>query len=84
MAYPRNPKLEQIIIFCFLVMCLFSFCSAGKNRDAYICTGPTAYAYHKTNNCKGLRRCTGEIKKISIKQAKKENRKACKLCFKKR
>ena len=82
--YRRNSKLETIVIICFLVMALFSFRSAGGIHGVYICTGPTAYVYHKTNTCKGLRRCTGEIKKINIEQAKNENRKACKLCYKKK
>lgn len=50
----------------------------------YVCTGPNAYAYHKTKTCRGLRHCTGEIKEISLAQAKKDNRKACKLCYKKK
>ena len=67
-----------------VILSLFFLCPNISHDYVYICTGPTAYAYHKTDTCKGLRRCTGDIKKISLEQAKKENRKACKLCYKKK
>lgn len=67
-----------------LLLSIFLLCATSDSTQVYICTGSTAYAYHKTTNCRGLKRCTGEIKKTSIEQAKKENRKACKLCYKKR
>lgn len=60
------------------------FCSSVGSQGVYICTGPTAYAYHKTKTCRGLPRCSGEIKEISLVQAKNDNRKACKLCYKKK
>ena len=84
MAYTRSRKLENVVLLGFLIIALFSFCSFNQSEGVYICTGPTAYAYHKTTNCKGLRRCKGDIQKISLGQAKAENRKACKLCYKKR
>lgn len=70
--------MKTFILFAIL------FCSSVGSQGVYVCTGPTAYAYHKTKACRGLRRCTGEIKKISLEQAKKEKRKACKLCYKKK
>lgn len=84
MEYTRNRKLENLVLIGSLITALFSFCPSNQSEGVYICTGPTAYAYHKTAECKGLRRCTGDIKKISLGQAKAENRKACKLCYKKR
>lgn len=66
-----------------LIISLLFLYPGYSSNHVYICTGPNAYAYHKTRNCRGLRRCTGEIKEISLAQAKKENRKACKLCYKK-
>lgn len=70
--------MKTFLLFAIL------FCSSIENHGVYICTGPNAYAYHKTKTCRGLRHCTGEIKEISLAQAKKNNRKACKLCYKKK
>lgn len=67
-----------------IILSLLLLCTSISPTHVYICTGPNAYAYHKTNTCKGLRRCKGEIKEISLEEAKKENRKACKLCYKKK
>jgi hypothetical protein len=70
--------MKTFLLFAIL------FCSSIEKHGVYICTGPNAYAYHKTKTCRGLRHCTGEIKEISLAQAKKDNRKACKLCYKKK
>ena len=67
-----------------IILSLLFLCLNISSKHVYICTGPNAYAYHKTKTCRGLRHCTGEIKEISLAQAKKENRKACKLCSKKK
>lgn len=67
-----------------IIISLLFLCPSISSKHVYICTGPNAYAYHKVNSCKGLRRCKGDIKEISLEQAKKENRKACKLCYKKK
>lgn len=60
------------------------FTSENATQTVYVCTGPTAYAYHKTPKCKGLKRCSGEIIQISVEKAKADKRKACKICFGKR
>lgn len=65
-----------------LIVFLLSFLTTSSTQKVYICTGPTAYAYHKYRTCRGLNRCTGEIKQISLEQAKSEKRRACKICFK--
>lgn len=67
-----------------IIISLLFLCPSISSKHVYICTGPNAYAYHKTKNCRGLLHCTGEIKEISLAQAKKDNRKACKLCYKKK
>ena len=57
-----------------------------KNEDSsenyvYICRSRTAYVYHSSPNCTGLRKCTHEIIKITLKEAgDKYSRRPCKLC----
>lgn len=53
----------------------------GNQTYVYVCTGPKAKVYHKTPNCKGLENCSKEIKKVTLEQAQKMNRRACKLCY---
>ena len=47
----------------------------------YVCTGKSATTYHKTNKCRGLSRCSGDIKQVTIEKAKSMNRRACKICY---
>lgn len=53
----------------------------NQNKTVYICTGPKAKVYHKYNDCRGLRNCSGDIKAVSLEQAKK-SRRACRICYK--
>lgn len=62
-----------------------SFLSCGsRNSDksdiVYICTGSKAKVYHKYKDCRGLDRCSGSIKEISLDEAKKIRR-PCKICY---
>lgn len=52
-------------------------------NTVYICTGPKAKAYHSTLNCRGLSKCSSDIKTITLTEAKKIKRRACKICCKK-
>lgn len=47
----------------------------------YICTGPKSKTYHKYDDCKGLKRCSKDIVKVSLDKAKSMKRRACKLCY---
>ena len=47
----------------------------------YVCTGPKATTYHKTNHCSGLNRCSGDIIPVSLSKAKQMGRRPCKKCY---
>ena len=49
--------------------------------NVYICTGPQSKRYHKTSSCSGLRNCSGQVKKVTLVEAKKMNRTPCKICY---
>lgn len=53
----------------------------SANSVVYICTGPKAEVYHKSKDCRGLNRCSGSIKEISLAKAKEMGRRACKICY---
>lgn len=48
----------------------------------YICTGPQSKRYHKTDNCKGLSRCSKTVKKVTVDKAIDLGRTKCKMCYK--
>lgn len=56
--------------------------SNSINSVVYVCTGPKAEVYHSRSNCKGLSRCSGTIKKMTLSEAIANKRRACKLCYK--
>ena len=45
--------------------------STIENSTVFICDSPTAKKYHFNKECRGLNRCTHEIKKISKSEAVK-------------
>jgi len=72
---------------------LFAFCFAmpagaystvdAQGRMVYICVRDRAYAYHSTPNCRALKKCQGHIKKVTIEEAfRLDRRKPCGWCCK--
>ncbi len=57
--------------------------STANETYVYICTGKSAKRYHKTKDCKGLNKCKGEIKKVTLAYAESIDKTPCKLCYKK-
>lgn len=51
------------------------------NTQVYICTGNNAYRYHNSKNCRGLNRCSADIKSVSLEYAKSIGRSPCKICY---
>lgn len=69
------------LILCFI----FLACSSQKPSPndlatVYICTGESSTCYHATDGCSSLSGCTGEIKHIGLRTAKK-TRKPCSRCY---
>lgn len=53
----------------------------SNNTIVYYCTGPNAKKYHRSSNCKGLRKCSCSIVKCSKSEAEKKGFKPCKICY---
>jgi len=47
----------------------------------YICAGSKSKTFHRIKSCKGLSRCSGDIKQIDLNKAKKYGRRKCKICY---
>lgn len=53
-----------------------------KEATVYICTGPKAKKYHATQTCRGLNRCSGSIRQLSVSSARAKGFTPCKICYK--
>lgn len=72
----------KILLHLVLLMQL----SMDKKTDTpqvYICTSPTAVAYHKSKDgCKGIQACNRKVLKVSKSDAiRKYKYRACKICY---
>lgn len=65
-----------------ITLAFLAFSAFSAQQNVYICTGSSSVAYHKTSDCSGLRNCKGTVKKITLQEAQKLNRRACKICYK--
>jgi hypothetical protein len=54
---------------------------ASNESTVYICTGPNSKRYHKYYDCRGLGRCSGDIKAVSVSKAQSLGRTPCKVCY---
>ena len=74
--------MKKIVVTMVFLAAGLGFGAFGNSsRMVYVCTGPTAYAYHIDRNCRGLSRCSGEIRCVSYADALSMGRtKACGWC----
>ena len=49
--------------------------------EVYTCLSKNAVAYHKHKNCRGLNRCSHEIRKVKESTAKNSGYRKCKICY---
>lgn len=68
-------------IFTAALLCCMLLSGCGDRKRVYICTGPQSERYHKTDHCKGLRRCSGSIERITISEAHDLGRTPCGYCY---
>jgi hypothetical protein len=67
--------------FHIFVLSLLAVSCKTANSQVYICTGPYSKAYHKTSECMGLSRCSGDIEGVSEDEAIEEGRHKCHFCY---
>ena len=69
-------------ILLALSLSLLSLSTSSRNDETvYICTGPKAEVYHSRTNCRGLNRCSDDVKKVTLSKAIEMGRRACKICY---
>ncbi|MDL2277215.1 hypothetical protein LJC57_01355 [Parabacteroides sp. OttesenSCG-928-G07] len=69
----------KISLICAMLMPLTA---AQQTTNVVICTGNYATTYHKHSQCSGMNNCKGDRKTVTLEQAKKMGRRACKVCHK--
>lgn len=75
-------KILLAMAFCTPIVCASVVNSnEGEAQLVYICTGPQSKVYHKHDDCKGLSKCSKDIKKVTLDKAKSMKRRACKWCY---
>ncbi len=57
------------LLFCMLTLVVVN--TNTSSSDVYICISKTASKYHLSESCKGLSRCTHQVKKTSKDEAKR-------------
>lgn len=69
------------LIFTAAFICCMLLSGCGDSKKVYICTGPMSERYHKTQHCKGLRRCSGDIERVTVSEARDLDRTPCGYCY---
>lgn len=68
-------------VVCVLGLCVvLGSATSLTAQEVYLCMGPKSSAYHLTPNCRGLRNCSTQLKKMSEKEAVSKGRHACRFC----
>ena len=64
-----------------LIILLVGLIAGSSNEVSetyvYICKGPNSKVYHYTPHCRGLRKCSTELEKLTLREAKEKGRKLC-------
>jgi hypothetical protein len=69
----------RLLLSILLISFLASFNTIGN--DVFVCKGPSSKVFHKSNRCKGLSKCSTEVYQVTLEEAKKLGRRACKIEF---
>ena len=73
--------MSRLILLLVLLICLGS-CTSYHSK-VYICTGKRAYAYHRSSECKWLKKCSHAIDELTLGEAAEVyHRRPCKPCYK--
>jgi hypothetical protein len=73
---PRKKNIKPIS-----VIMLISFCVEALTDNVYIHSSKSAEHYHCSTGCPEIKNCSGELKEVTLKEAKDEyGRVACRIC----
>ena len=72
----KTKIMKKALLITSIFFLTASFIS--KDTYVYICKGGNSKRYHLVKNCRGLKRCSHKIEKITLIKAKKVGRTLCK------
>ena len=52
-----------------------------ESTTVVVCMGGSSKRYHKTEYCRGLNNCQGGLKRVTLEEAKRAGRTACRICY---
>jgi hypothetical protein len=55
--------------------------SAAAESAVYVCMSKGSVAYHSSDRCAGLNRCTHTVKAMSVGDAQELGKRACQKCY---
>lgn len=65
-----------------LSLVLFASVSFKPAGNVFICISKGSKAYHSSKTCSGIKRCTHEVREVTLNDAKNNyGRVACKICY---
>ena len=72
--------MKQLLLLTSLAVMMLALPAHTSNR-VYVCTGPSSKCYHIKSNCRGLSKCSREVKAVTIEEARQMGRgKPCGYC----
>jgi hypothetical protein len=79
MKTTSTPKLRHSLrrLFGLLTTAILLLSFTTSVSNVYICKGPESKKYHYTANCRGLSRCSTDIYKVTLAEAKEIGRTLC-------
>ncbi|AYA35991.1 hypothetical protein D3Y59_02320 [Hymenobacter oligotrophus] len=54
---------------------------AATAQTVYVCISKSSVAYHATDDCAGLNRCTHEVRAMAVGAAQEMGKRACQKCY---
>ncbi len=74
-------RKEVLFVVCLAMVVLLCGSCDMQDDEVWICTGPEAYVWHKTRNCRGLNDCSGSIVKRNVNELGSKYQRKCKICY---
>lgn len=71
------------LICAILIYYFIAWATPDDEDTVYVCKSPTSYAYHTSEDCKGLSKCTHGIEKMSEDDAEYDGKTPCGYCHNK-
>ncbi|UYZ59679.1 hypothetical protein [Hymenobacter latericus] len=54
---------------------------AATAQTVYVCVSKSSVAYHASDDCPGLNRCTHEVRAMAVGAAQEMGKRACQKCY---